>query len=92
MDSEPVAVVLGESSLSSHLFRHVSEIAVESKGGYLQGSIRLPTTPRPLFLRLSLVPANIDAERNLFHLHPNLLHINTRINKRLRKPQVRRRN
>lgn len=44
---------------TTHLFRHASEITKETKGGYLQGKIKLPDSvasgKRSVYLRLSLV-------------------------------------
>ena len=81
----------------SHLFRHASEITKETKGGYLQGKIYLPrrateskTDPghsRNYFLRLSLVPAQIDPDNNPCNIHPLLLYLNTRQNRRKRQSQ-----
>ena len=71
-----------------HLFRHASEIKRETKGGYLKGKIRVPKSPKPFYLRLSLVPAEPDLQSNAFHLHPNLLHINLRQNKKNRNLEV----
>ena len=72
--------------MSSHLFRHASEITKETKGGYLQGQINLPKalSGKAFYLRLALVPADIDPDGNPFHLHPNLLHVNMRTDKRAR--------
>ena len=78
---------LGESE--THLFRHASEITRETKGGYLKGKIIVPKSTKPCYLRLSLVPAEPDLQTNAFHLHPNLLHINLRQNKKNRNLEVR---
>ena len=77
---------LGESE--THLFRHASEITRETKGGYLKGKIIVPKSTKPCYLRLSLVPAEPDLQTNAFHLHPNLLHINLRQNKKNRNLEV----
>ena len=77
---------LGESE--THLFRHASEITRETKGGYLKGKIIVPKSTKPCYLRLSLVPAEPDVQTNAFHLHPNLLHINLRQNKKNRNLEV----
>ena len=79
----------------SHLFRHASEITKETKGGYLQGKIYLPkrisegknasSNKCNYFLRLSLGPAQVDPESNPFHIHPLLLYLNTRQNRRKRQ-------
>lgn len=71
----------------NHLFRHASEITKETKGGYLNGHIYIPPKykSRPIFLRSSLVPMTTELSDNSFHLHPNLLHINMRQNKKMRK-------
>jgi len=37
---------------------------------------------------MSLIPAACDGDNNPFHLHPNLLHINMRTNKKIRKLEV----
>ena len=76
----------GESE--THLFRHASEITRETKGGYLKGKIIIPKSTKPCYLRLSLVPAEPDIQTNAFHLHPNLLHINLRQNKKNRNLEV----
>eukprot|EP00095_Tigriopus_kingsejongensis_P011831 maker-scaffold412_size179788-snap-gene-0.19 protein:Tk11831 transcript:maker-scaffold412_size179788-snap-gene-0.19-mRNA-1 annotation:"reverse transcriptase-like protein" len=81
--SNVVEIGLPESS-RSHLFRHASEITRETKGGYLQGRLYIPEVNRPAYMRLSLVPAEICTEHNPFHLHPNLLHINMKTNKKKR--------
>ena len=72
----------------------------ETKGGYLQGKIYLPrekpqdgdgTASRKCsnyFLRVSLGPANIEPELNPFHIHPLLLYLNTRQNRRKRQSKV----
>ena len=77
-----------DSESETHLFRHASEITRETKGGYLKGKIIVPKTAKPCYLRLSLVPAEQDLRSNEFHLHPNLLHINLRQNKKNRNLQV----
>ena len=76
----------GESE--THLFRHASEITRETKGGYLKGKIIVPKSTKPCYLRLSLVPAEPDLQTNAFHLHPDLLHINLRQNKKNRNLEV----
>ena len=85
-------VELDESALS-HLFRHASEITRETKGGYLHGKIELPEVYRrpgqAVYLRISLAPAAIDFNNNPLNLHPNLMHINMKTNKRARKLVVR---
>ena len=81
---------LAESSCS-HLFRHASEITRETKGGYLMGRIRVPehlARGGSGYVRLCLAPSEVDEENNAFHLHPNLLHINMRTNKKTRKVPV----
>ena len=70
----------------------------ETKGGYLQGKLYLPrhlsenknetSTKRNYFLRLSLGPATPDPESNAFHIHPLLLYLNTRQNRRNRQSKV----
>ena len=40
------------------------------------------------YFRLCLAPSEVDEENNAFHLHPNLLHINMRTNKKTRKVPV----
>ncbi|TRY80748.1 hypothetical protein TCAL_09939 [Tigriopus californicus] len=85
--SDVLKIGLPESS-RSHLFRHASEITRETKGGYLQGRLYIPETNRPAYMRLSLVPADVAVDMNPFHLHPNLLHINMRTNKKKRNIQV----
>ena len=77
-----------DSESETHLFRHASEITRETKGGYLKGKIIVPKSPKPFYLRLSLVPAEPDLQSNAFHLHPNLLHINLRQNKKNRNLEV----
>ena len=77
-----------DSESETHLFRHASEITRETKGGYLKGKIIVPKTSKPCYLRLSLVPAEPDLQSNAFHLHPNLLHINLRQNKKNRNLEV----
>ena len=84
------SVELAESSCS-HLFRHASEITRETKGGYLMGRIRVPehlARGGSGYVRLCLAPSEVDEENNAFHLHPNLLHINMRTNKKTRKVPV----
>ena len=76
-----------DNDSETHLFRHASEITRETKGGYLKGKISIPMTDKPCYLRLSLVPAERDA-KNEFDLHPNLLHINLRQNKKNRRIEV----
>ena len=48
-----------EDVSNSHLFRHASEITRETKGGYLQGRVKLPESVpnrrEGIFFRLSLV-------------------------------------
>ena len=86
----PCSVELAESSCS-HLFRHASEITRETKGGYLMGRIRVPehlARGGSGYVRLCLAPSEVDEENNAFHLHPNLLHINMRTNKKTRKVPV----
>jgi hypothetical protein len=81
---------LNDSSCS-HLFRHASEITRETKGGYLLGRIALPevlTRGGSAYLRICLAPSEVDEDNNAFHLHPNLLHINMRTNKKARKVPV----
>jgi hypothetical protein len=72
----------------THLFRHASEITKETKGGYLNGRILIPESNKPCYLRISLAPAEPDQVNNEFNLHPNLLHINMRQNKKNRNLQV----
>ena len=72
----------------------------ETKGGYLQGKIYLPREKLQdgdgpnsrkcsnYFLRVSLGPANIEPELNPFHIHPLLLYLNTRQNRRKRQSKV----
>ena len=72
----------------SHLFRHASEITKETKGGYLGGFIRFPKVSTPQFLRISLAPAQPDATANPLNLHPLLLHMNIRENKRQRQQEI----
>ena len=84
------SVELAESSCS-HLFRHASEITRETKGGYLMGRIKVPeflAKGGSGYIRLCLAPSEVDEENNAFHLHPNLLHINMRTNKKTRKVPV----
>ena len=76
-----------DNDSETHLFRHASEITRETKGGYLKGKISIPMTDQPCYLRLSLVPAERDAY-NETDLHPNMLHINLRQNKKTRTIQV----
>lgn len=84
-----ITIELVEKSCMSHLFRHASEITRETKGGYLEGKIRFPATQNfPVYLRLSLIPTNIDAKENPLFIHPNLLHINMKLNKKNRKLNV----
>jgi hypothetical protein len=40
------------------------------------------------FLRLSLGPAHVEAESNPVHIHPLLLYLNTRQNRRKRQSKV----
>ncbi len=65
----------------------------ETKGGYLHGRIFIPEVfrnePLGFYLRLSLAPAAVDFNNNPFNLHPNLMHINMKTNKRARKLVVR---
>jgi hypothetical protein len=77
-----------DSESETHLFRHASEITRETKGGYLKGKIIVPKTTKPCYLRLSLVPAEPDIHSNEFHLHPNMLHINLRQNKKNRNLEM----
>ena len=42
-----------------------------------------------MYVRICLVPDEIKIGENPYHLHPNLLHINMRTNKKKRKLQVR---
>lgn len=77
-----------DSESETHLFRHASEITRETKGGYLKGKIIVPKSTKPFYLRLSLVPAEPDLQHNSFHLHPNLLHINLRQNKKNRNLEM----
>ena len=77
-----------DSESESHLFRHASEITKETKGGYLKGQIIIPSSSKPCYLRLSLVPSEPDLQNNPFHLHPNLLHLNLRQNKKSRNLKV----
>ncbi len=73
----------------SHLFRHASEITRETKGGYLEGKIVIPESLNfPVYLRLSLIPSDAVCEENPLLLHPNLLHINMKLNKKNRKLNV----
>jgi hypothetical protein len=68
----------------------VSDITREARGGILRGRLLLPSAPSPLFVRLSLVPAAVSSNNSPLHfLHPNLLHINMRTNRKIRKLQVR---
>ena len=76
-----------DNESETHLFRHASEITRETKGGYLKGKISIPMTDKPCYVRLSLVPAERDVN-NEFDLHPNLLHINLRQNKKTRRLEV----
>jgi len=73
-----------DNESETHLFRHASEITKETKGGYLKGQIIIPNSSKPCYLRLSLVPSEPDLQNNPFHLHPNLLHLNLRQNKKNR--------
>ncbi len=77
-----------DSESETHLFRHASEITKETKGGYLKGQIIIPNSSKPCYLRLSLVPSEPDLQNNPFHLHPNLLHLNLRQNKKNRNLKV----
>ena len=71
---------------------------LETKGGYLQGKITLPklaidnpndsNNKRNYFLRISLGPANIDPASNPLHIHPLLLYMNTRQNRKNRQSKV----
>ncbi len=58
----------------------------------MHGKIFLPSfflrDPRGVFVRLSLAPAAIEFDANPFNLHPNLMHINMKTNKRARKLAV----
>ena len=72
----------------AHLFRHASEITKETKGGYLNGLVSIPKVSKPQLLRVSLVPAITDPELNPLHLHPLLLHVNIRGNKKERQLQM----
>lgn len=76
-----------DNDSETHLFRHASEITRETKGGYLKGKISIPMTDKPCYLRLSLVPAERDGFNDK-DLHPNMLHINLRQNKKTRQIQV----
>ncbi len=80
-----LCVNLGENG-ESHLFRHASEITRETKGGYLQGQIIVPRAGPSVarFIRISLTPAEIEPDSNPLHIHPNLLHVNMRQNKKAR--------
>ena len=73
-----------DNDSETHLFRHASEITRETKGGYLKGKISIPMTDKPCYLRLSLVPAERDGFNDK-DLHPNMLHINLRQNKKTSK-------
>ena len=77
-----------DNESETHLFRHASEITKETKGGYLKGQIIIPNSSKPCYLRLSLVPSEPDLQNNPFHLHPNLLHLNLRQNKKNRNLKV----
>ena len=73
---------------------------LETKGGYLQGKITLPkltiddptetniNNKRNYFLRISLGPADIDPASNPLHIHPLLLYLNTRQNRKKRQSKV----
>lgn len=76
-----------DNDSETHLFRHASEITRETKGGYLKGKISIPMTDKPCYLRLSLVPAERDGFNDK-DLHPNMLHINLRQNKKTRQIQA----
>jgi hypothetical protein len=70
-------------------FRHASEITRETKGGYLEGNIVIPASVKfPVYLRLSLIPSDVEVKENPLFLHPNLLHINMKLNKKNRKLNV----
>ncbi len=85
-EPQELAVELVEKSCMSHLFRHASEITRETKGGYLEGRIIIPNNINfPVYLRLSLIPSDANCgKENPFLLHPNLLHINMKLNKKNR--------
>ena len=82
------------------LYRIRFDYFTETKGGYLQGKIYLPREKLQdgdgpssrkcsnYFLRVSLGPANIEPELNPFHIHPLLLYLNTRQNRRKRQSKV----
>jgi hypothetical protein len=55
----------------------------------LEGEIVIPPKVKfPVYLRLSLIPSDMDLPENPFFLHPNLLHINMKLNKKNRKLNV----
>jgi hypothetical protein len=88
-NEKELSIKLVEKSCMSHLFRHASEITRETKGGYLEGKIVIPESLNfPVYLRLSLIPSDAVCEENPLLLHPNLLHINMKLNKKNRKLNV----
>ena len=91
--------ILNGKSIISYVFIILFVFAfLETKGGYLQGKIILPkligndpkdgNNKQNYFLRISLGPADIDPASNPLHIHPLLLYLNTRQNRKKRQSKV----
>ena len=48
----------------------------------------IPVSTRPQYLRMALIPEDSDAKLNFLNLHPNLLHVNLKRNKKNRTLKV----
>ena len=84
------------------IYVHIILVLAETKGGYLVGNIVIPnqlfqpvdhgsptdTATKDFLLRISLVPAYLEPDANPFNIHPLLLYMNSRQNRKNRQSKV----